>query len=105
MKKTRWKKRDKRAPLFSDSPLFTDVEEWNAPFQQVTSADDLMEQLHEQDSNLLLFSVLQLQENQIHSYASALLQKWTLLMPLPTDTHLVQQLELRLDSRDEKKQA
>ena len=71
----------------------------------MTSADDLMEQLSEQESNLLLFSVLQLQENQIHSYASALLQKWTLLMPLPTDTLLVQQLELRLDSRDEKKQA
>ena len=68
-------------------------------FQHVSTFQELLPQLHDGERNLLAFSMLQIHESDIKSITDSLLQKITILTPLPTNPELLQKMKLRLDSR------
>ena len=71
--------------------------------QQVSSLEELAAQTQEKQSGLLAFSLKPLSEKDVMATKSLLQQKVTIFIPLVKTKDLLSKLELRLDSRQDKK--
>ena len=68
-------------------------------YQSVETTRDLVDVFQEQEKNLIVFSMVSLQDDDVSFLSTGLLQKIAFFMPISSDTQLLERLNLRLDSK------
>ena len=71
---------------------------YDTMFQHVSTFQELLPQLHDDESKVLAFSSLTLNERDIESVTYLLLHKVTILAPFSSNPKLLRDMKLRLDS-------
>ena len=79
--------------------MFSKFLEEHILFQQVESLEELATKIHEEEKDLLVFSLKPMSEKDIMAISLLLEQKLNIFMPNPVSIDLLGKLKLQLDSR------
>ena len=79
--------------------MFSKFLEEHILFQQVESLEELATKIHEEEKDLLVFSLKPMSEKDIMAISLLLEQKLNIFMPNPVSIDLHGKLKLQLDSR------